>query len=261
MKNLHFNLSGPTGKPVIIFLHGFLGSSADWDFMVRQFQAEYRCLRVDLPGHGQTQLANPEHYSMPHTARLLINLLDHLQIKKANLLGYSMGGRLALYLTVHYPEYFERVILESASPGLEDVNERKQRQKQDEQLAHALKNKSLEQFLHEWYHRPLFKNLSEQPGFERLFRRRLQNDPIELAKSLRFMGVGNQESLWPQLTDIRLPVLLLVGALDQKFCDIARRMQKMNPHFTLAIVEDCGHTVHFENEKRFLQEVSDFLLS
>lgn len=261
MKNLHFNLSGPAGKPVIIFLHGFLGSSADWDFAVEHFQFDYQCLCVDLPGHGQTRLADPKHYSIPITARLLIDLLDQLQIKKANLLGYSMGGRVALYLAVHYPSNFEKIILESASPGLEDVTERKKRQEQDEQLAHVLEKKNLKQFLREWYHRPLFKNLLEQADFEKIFQRRLKNNPIELAKSLRYMGVGNQDSLWPRLPEIHLPVLLLAGEMDQKFCDIAQRMQKMNPGFTLAIIEDSGHTIHFENEKRFLQKVSDFLLS
>ncbi len=261
MKNLHFNLSGPAGKPVIIFLHGFLGSLADWDLAVEHFQVDYQCLCVDLPGHGQTRLADPKHYSIPHTAQLLIELLDQLQIKKANLLGYSMGGRVALYLAVHYPSHFEKIILESASPGLEDVIERKKRQEQDEQLAQILEKKNLEQFLREWYHRPLFSNLLNQPGFEKMFQRRLKNDPIELAKSLRYMGVGNQESLWPQLPEIQLPVLLLAGEMDQKFCDIARRMQKMNSGFTVAIFEDCGHTIHFESEKRFLQKISAFLLS
>lgn len=260
MKNLHFELSGPAGKPVIIFLHGFLGSSIDWDFAVEHFKVNYQCLCVDLPGHGQTHLTDPKHYSIPNTARLLIDLLDRLQIKMANLLGYSMGGRVALYLAVHYPSNFEKVILESASPGLEDEIERKKRQEQDEQLAQVLEKKNLEQFLREWYHRPLFKNLLGQPGFERMFQRRLKNDPIELAKSLRYMGVGNQESLWLRLPEIQLPVLLLAGEMDQKFCDIARRMQKKNPGFRLAIIEDCGHTIHFENEKRFLQEVSAFLI-
>jgi 2-succinyl-6-hydroxy-2,4-cyclohexadiene-1-carboxylate synthase len=261
MSHLHYQLNGSPGKPLLVFLHGFLGSLEDWNFAAAHFASNYHCLRVDLPGHGQSRLAEPAQYSMPATARLLIELLDQLKISKAHLLGYSMGGRLALYLAVHYPDRFLKVILESSSPGLEDPQEQKQRQDQDERLAQALEKKGLEQFVREWYSLPLFQNLSSHPCFAEMFQRRLQNDPVELARSLRLMGTGKQPALWARLAEVQSPVLLLTGERDQKFCGIAPKMRQRNPQFQISVIEDCGHTIHFENEKRFLQEVAGFLLT
>src|SRR4030043_615955 len=113
MSDLHYQLDGSPGKPLLVFLHGFLGSVDDWNFAVDHFVSDYCCLRIDLPGHGQTRLADPAQYAMPSTARLLIELLDKLKMSQAHLLGYSMGGRLALYLGVHYPDRFLTIILES----------------------------------------------------------------------------------------------------------------------------------------------------
>jgi 2-succinyl-6-hydroxy-2,4-cyclohexadiene-1-carboxylate synthase len=260
VSDLHYQLDGSSAKPPLVFLHGFLGSLDDWNFAVDHLSSNYYCLRVDLPGHGQSRLADPVHYSIPYTARLLVELLDRLKMPQVNLLGYSMGGRLALYLAVHYPDRFLKMILESASPGLENSREQKQRQEQDERLAQALEKKGLEPFLREWYNLPLFQNLSSLPAFTEMFQRRLHNDPLDLARSLRQMGTGSQPSLWSRLPEVQLPVLILAGEKDQKFCDLAIQMCERNSQFRMSVVEGCGHTIHFENEKRFLQEVADFLI-
>jgi 2-succinyl-6-hydroxy-2,4-cyclohexadiene-1-carboxylate synthase len=260
LNHLHYQLDGSDGNTLLVFLHGFLGSLEDWNFAAAHFASKYYCLRVDLPGHGQSRLAEPAQYSMPNTARLLIELLDQLKISRAHLLGYSMGGRLALYLAIHHPDRFLKVILESASPGLEDPQEQKQRQEQDERLAQALEKKDLEQFLQEWYSLPLFQNLSSHHSFTQMFQRRLQNDPLELTKSLRLMGTGNQPSLWSRLPEIKLPLLMLAGERDQKFCEMASKMRQRNPQFQISVIEGCGHTIHFEDEGRFLQVVAEFLL-
>ena len=260
MSQLFYQLDGPPGKPLLVFLHGFLGSSEDWNFAVTHFVSHYSCLRVELPGHGRTRLADPQLYCMPAAARLLVELLVQLKMSKAHLLGYSMGGRLALYLANHYPDRFLKIILESASPGIEDPPEQKQRQEQDESLAQALEKKGLQQFLQEWYRQPLFQNLSLLPLFNEMYQRRLQNDPLELAKSLRLMGTGVQPSLWSRLPEIQMPVLLLTGEKDKKFREIALKMRQRNPQFQVSVIEDCGHTIHFENEEKFLQGVSSFLL-
>jgi len=261
VSDLHYQLNGSPANPPLVFLHGFLGSSNDWNFAVDHLGSNYYCLRVDLPGHGQSRLENNAQYAMPATARLLVELLDQLNLPRVNLLGYSMGGRLALYLAVHYPDRFLKIILESASPGLEDSGDQKRRQEQDERLAQTLEKKGLEQFLRDWYNLPLFQGLSSYPAFSEMFQRRLQNDPLELARSLRQMGTGSQPSLWADLAGIQLPVLLLAGEKDQKFGNIARQMQQRNPQFRVTVVEGCGHTIHFENEKRFLQEVADFFIT
>jgi 2-succinyl-6-hydroxy-2,4-cyclohexadiene-1-carboxylate synthase len=105
-----------------------------------------------------------------------------------------MGGRLALYMTLHFPERFEKVVLESASPGLKTEKERSHRLQADLQLAQKLENSNIKDFLLNWYEIPLFKSLKNSPNFDKLIETRLANNPLELAKSLRNMGTGNQPS-------------------------------------------------------------------
>ena len=96
-----------------------MGNSHEFDEAIQLLSDKFYCLTVDLPGHGKTQvLGGDEYYKMANTAHALINLLDELKIIKCFLVGYSMGGRLALYLTLHFPQRFPKVVLESASPGL-----------------------------------------------------------------------------------------------------------------------------------------------
>ena len=98
-------LIGDRRNKPILFLHGFMGNGADFYPVVEEL-AEFCCLLVDLPGHGLTQVNGNEHYQMPQVALSLISLLEKLDINSCLLTGYSMGGRLALYLIIYFPEYF-----------------------------------------------------------------------------------------------------------------------------------------------------------
>lgn len=120
----HYSFTGNSNKPLIVFLHGFMGNIHEFDEAISLLYDEFYYLTIDLPGHGKTQvLGSDECYTMANTAQALINLLDQLKISQCFLVGYSMGGRLALYLTLHFPERFPQVVLESASPGLQTESE------------------------------------------------------------------------------------------------------------------------------------------
>lgn len=130
----HVELSGK-GLPLLL-LHGFTGDSTTWANLVEKLQLERRCIMPDIVGHGKTE--SPEDsssYEIKTVASHMIQLLDRLKIKQVDLLGYSMGGRLALAIAVNYPERVRRLILESASPGLETEEERAERRQKDNQLA------------------------------------------------------------------------------------------------------------------------------
>ena len=259
--NYHFNYSLTANKklPKILFLHGFTGNFQDFSSVISLLSKKYCCLTVDLPGHGETRVIGDEScYNMPNTAQALIELLDDLQIDKCLLLGYSMGGRLALYMTLHFPERFEKVVLESASPGLKTEKERSQRREADLQLAQKLENSNIKDFLLNWYDRPLFKSLKNSPHFDKLIETRLANNPLELAKSLRNMGTGNQPSLWEKLAQNQTPLLLLAGEYDDKFTTINTEIASLCPAATLEIVPKAGHNIHFENIDNFVAVVREF---
>ena len=94
---------------------------------------------------------------------------------------------------------------------------------------------------------------------EELRRQRLRNDPQGLAGSLRGLGAGQQEPVLARLGDVRIPVLLLTGDLDDKYCDLARRMAAVLPYAHTEIVPDAGHAVHLERPRAFSSAVLSFL--
>jgi 2-succinyl-6-hydroxy-2,4-cyclohexadiene-1-carboxylate synthase len=263
----HYRFSGNSNQPLIVFLHGFMGNCHEFDTAISLSQHFY-CLTVDLPGHGKTQvLDSDEYYTIPNTAQGIINLLDTLNISQCFLVGYSMGGRLALYLTLHFPERFPQVVLESASPGLASEIERLERVKCDNQIAQKLtrishnQNKDFAAFLSTWYSQPIFGNIKNHPQFGQLITSRLENNPSQLAKSLRWMGTGTQPSLWEQIKGLQQPILLLVGEYDHKFLDINRKMVDISKFCQLKIIPNAAHNIHFENSQVFVENINNLGLT
>jgi 2-succinyl-6-hydroxy-2,4-cyclohexadiene-1-carboxylate synthase len=261
--HFHYSQIGTPSQPTLLFLHGFLGSCHQFLPVMERLAQAFHCIALDLPGHGQTQvLGEAQAYGMAQTAQGIIQFLDQLNINKTHLVGYSMGGRLALYLALQFPERFDRVILESASPGLATETEQSQRRLRDQQLAQQLANlgpDDLPQFLHQWYNQPLFASLHHHPHFEKIWYQRLQNNPQQLAQSLRYFGLGAQPNLWPHLAQNQVPLLLLVGELDPKFIAINQQIQTQCPLSQLVIMAGCGHNLHLENLVPFGDQIQRFI--
>ncbi|HEY9673509.1 MAG TPA: 2-succinyl-6-hydroxy-2,4-cyclohexadiene-1-carboxylate synthase [Waterburya sp.] len=257
----HYSLWGNRDNPLILFLHGFMGDSHEFDDVISLLCDQFCSLTIDLPGHGKTRiLAGEECYTMPATAQALIHLLDQLKVETCALVGYSMGGRLALYLSLHFPQRFSKVVLESTSPGLKTQRDRSERIQRDFQLARQLEQSDFSAFLLQWYNQPIFNSLKKNSRFDALVKNRLKNSPCELAKSLRNLSTGCQPSLWEKLHENENPWLLLVGEYDAKFIAINSEMAKVCPSAKLELVSHCGHNIHFENPKLFAEKVKKFLI-
>ncbi len=259
----HYSLSRNLDKPLILFLHGFMGNIDEFEEAIELLSDEFSYLTVDLPGHGKTQvLGQDEYYTMPNTAQAIINLLDQLKIAKCFLVGYSMGGRLALYLALHFPERFFKVVLESASPGLATAPERLERIKRDTQIGKKLARITTQiafaDFLSNWYSQAIFGDIKNHPQYDKMVESRLQNNPQELDKSLRFMGTGCQPNLSPQLANNTIPMLLLAGEYDEKFIYMNTEMAKLCKLAQLKIIDNAGHNIHLENTLMFVQILRDF---
>jgi 2-succinyl-6-hydroxy-2,4-cyclohexadiene-1-carboxylate synthase len=170
-----------------------------------------------------------------------------------------MGGRLALYLNLHFPQRFSKVVLESASPGLKTERDQAERIQRDLELAQQLEKIDFPIFLAKWYSQPLFASLNKHPGFKFMLEKRLQNNPLELAKSLRHLSTGQQPSLWEKLKTNQNHLLLLVGEYDKKFRAINSEMLRLGESSQLKIISNCGHNIHFENPKEFALNVQRFI--
>jgi 2-succinyl-6-hydroxy-2,4-cyclohexadiene-1-carboxylate synthase len=248
--------------PALLLLHGFTGSVRSWDRFVPGWAERCRVVAVDLIGHGETEAPDdPERYTMAHTVQDLAAILDALDIERAAVLGYSMGGRTALSLAATHPERVRALLLESASPGLATAEERAARIRQDEALADRIERDGIARFVEEWENLPLFASLKAQPPEtqRRIRAQRLNNRPRGLANSLRGMGTGRQPSWWEALPALAMPVLLIAGEWDAKFTAIARRMAEALPHSTFAPVPNAGHLVHVEQADLFDTIVREFL--
>lgn len=249
------------GEPLLL-LHGFTGCGQNWAAFLPVFADQFQVVVVDIWGHGRSSSpSNPALYKMENVASDLLWLLDELAVSQAHLLGYSMGGRLALYLATFYPERWRSLVLESASPGLDRAVTRQERSAKDNELADWIEAHGIEAFVARWEQLPLWasqQQLDEETS-QILRQQRLQNNPVGLANSLRGMGTGQQPSLWPYLPTLQLPTLLLAGELDSKFMGINQQMAAQMPDAKLEIIAQAGHTIHLERPYAFQQSVLNFL--
>jgi 2-succinyl-6-hydroxy-2,4-cyclohexadiene-1-carboxylate synthase len=255
---LHYQTYGSPGQPPLCFVHGFMGSSCDWTPIVEALTDEAYCLTVDLPGHGQS-LNRPSYlYSMEGATQALADVLDDAGIDRCSLVGYSMGGRVALYFSLFHPTRVRRLVLESTSPGLPSAEERAERQSLDEERAQRIQE-DLPGFLEEWYRMPLFASLARHGLIEEMVATRSANDPDEIARALRGLSPGVQPSLWDRLCDLSVPTLVLTGALDDKYTGVTARAARRIETAERVVVPKAGHNVHAERPQAFLAQLVRFL--
>ena len=250
--DLNYEVSGDRLSPALLFLHGFVGSSADWREVMGKLEDRTYCIAVDLPGHGASLGIPQDNYTIEGATRAVIRSLDGLEVTRPVVTGYSMGGRLALYLALRYPSRCAGLVLESASPGLENPGERAARRVVDESRAKRLESGDFEAFLRDWYAQSLFASLARDENLlHRTIEARRRNDPGELARSLRGMGTGSQPSLWGELGDLAVPALAIAGELDERYAGISSRMAGINPRIRSEIVPGAGHSVHAETPAKY----------
>jgi 2-succinyl-6-hydroxy-2,4-cyclohexadiene-1-carboxylate synthase len=260
---INLNVERAGAGPPVVLLHGFTGSAATWRPLVEVLAPAFTTLSVDLVGHGESDApAELEHYRMRPAVDDLAALLRAQGFERATWLGYSLGGRVALQVGVHRPDVVSSLVLEGATPGLADEAERAARVRADEELADRIERDGLEWFADYWGALPLWDSQRETLSEEQraaLRRQRLAQRPVGLANSLRGMGTGAMEPVHGRLQEVEAPVMLITGALDAKFTEIAGEMAQTLRDVTMAQVAGAGHAAHLERPGQFAALVLDFL--
>ncbi len=256
----YYQECGPQNEHPILFLHGFMGLSDDWQDVVDQLASSYRCIMPDLPGHGRSGFPiRREMITIQSVAEGIVALLDKLGIDKATVVGYSMGGRVALYTALHFPQRVQALVLESTGPGLEDEYERRVRTALDDDRAYHLRVQGLDTFLDDWYKAPLFESLNRhEDKLVRLKASRHIHNVEGLAAALQGLSTGRQPSLWDKLEQISVPTLLVCGALDHKFTRINRIMSEQIRLCEWKMIGDAGHNTHLEHPEAFTTTILRF---
>ncbi len=246
----------------LILLHGFTGSRENWQPFIDTLAEQYQVVTVDLPGHGETDGPNdPARYAMEPVAADIVALIERVSDEPAHLLGYSMGGRLALYVAVHHSQHLRSLTLESASPGLATATEQAERRDRDNALANRIEREGIVAFVDFWEQLSLWDSQQQLSADVRgrLREQRLRNNPVGLANSLRGMGTGVQPSLWGALEQMTLPTLLITGQHDAKFQRIKDEMAERLPNVERVVIPGAGHTTHLERPSAFLTAVREHL--
>ena len=176
--------------------------------------------------------------------------------EKSVLLGYSLGGRLALHAYIHRPDLWEGVVVVGADPGLASSEEKNQQFTRDLYWADRLKKEPLEQLVREWDEQPVFC------GIENSAPRNLEElDPIQLSQQFEVFSKGLQQNLVPALSELKNPpVLFLAGEKDKKYQQIGDELAELCPVVESRWVEDSGHRVPWENPESFSRILIDFAI-
>lgn len=245
---LHVEVTGK-GAPVVL-VHGFTQSGRAWAGLAEGLSRHHTVITVDAPGHGGSSGARAD---LAGGADMMVEAAGG----PAAWVGYSMGGRYALHAALRHPRAVTRLVLVSATAGIDDAGERATRRRDDAALAARVESEGVEDFLRWWLDRPLFSTL---PSEAAALDSRLGSTAAGLAASLRLAGTGTQEPLWSAIGALEMPVLVVAGERDPTYLAHAHRMiGSIGENAALAVVAGAGHACHLERPDAFLEAVGPFL--
>jgi 2-succinyl-6-hydroxy-2,4-cyclohexadiene-1-carboxylate synthase len=247
--------------PVLVLLHGFAGDGRTWDLVADRLGRGRRLLSIDLLGHGGSDGPPATRHGVETQAGDVAWLIDGLVGQPADVLGYSFGARIALWLASAEPRAVDRLLLESPSAGLRDPEARVARVAADERFAVMLDEGDMAAFHEAWEAQPAFASRAALPDPVRadIREQHLAASGRGLAASLRGAGQGVMPALHERLTAIHAPSLVIAGGLDRVGRERAQEVAGPIPDSDLEIIPDAGHAPHIERPEVFLRVVLDFL--
>ncbi|MFZ9882158.1 MAG: alpha/beta fold hydrolase, partial [Phycisphaerales bacterium] len=222
--------------PRVALLHGFLGSPADWADVLRALRPNIACDALPISSLDPASIGAAAE-----------GLAAHLASRGCDLLvGYSMGGRIALELAATRPELVPRLLLLSSSPGIDNEAERARRRDEDDRRAAELLLDGLGAFADRWYAMPLFDALRAHPAFAEVRARRGAGDAAFWGRAIAAYSPGRTEPRWSALPALAPRTMLAVGALDERYAEVAARAQRIAPALRVETVAGAGHVLPIE---------------
>lgn len=238
---------------MISAIHGFTGSPDSW----RVLDAPAPTQALTVLGHGPGAKALGTETFADEVDRLASQLPPHCE----HLLGYSLGARLSLAMAIGEPERYGALTLIGVNPGLLDEAGREATIQADRSWIEILHTQGIEAFVDAWQALPLWESQQALPASRQEQQRdlRLRHDASQLALALQALGTGVMPPMWQELSRLPMPVTLVVGALDQKYLDIAEAMLTRLPRGRLIVIEEAGHNPLLERPAALRKLLADAL--
>ncbi|MCP3697736.1 MAG: 2-succinyl-6-hydroxy-2,4-cyclohexadiene-1-carboxylate synthase [Aliivibrio sp.] len=258
---LYSKLSVPkenTTRPCVVFLHGLLGTIADWEKISQEVTNTYPALLIDLPGHGKSSAIYVlEDDGFEETCRLIVEQLESSAYQEFIFVGYSLGGRIAMYLNACFklPEniVLRGLCIEGGNFGLLNAEEKHARLKNDIAWAERFEQQPIVDVLNTWYQQPVFSSLNPEQRQD-LVAKRSDNLGKSVGMMLRSTSLAKQPHLLEALHRSTIPMLYICGEADKKFQHLAEQSQ-----LTYQIIAQAGHNAHVEQPERFTHVLNTFL--
>jgi 2-succinyl-6-hydroxy-2,4-cyclohexadiene-1-carboxylate synthase len=238
----------------MVMLHGFTQTARLWGPFGELLMRDHTLIGIDLPGHAGSDAVRAD---LTTTAALVREAITAtIGTAPCDLLGYSLGARVALHVVTGTDLDVRRLILIGGTGGIEDPGARQRRREADEATAAALEaSGDVASFIERWVSNPMFARVAGAAQTEE----RLRNTASGLASSLRLAGAGTQEPLWERLPSLEIPLLAIAGTDDDRFTAHALRLARTAPNAVASLIPGGGHAAHLAQPSLVARTVRHWL--
>lgn len=229
--------------PEVVFLPGFMQHADSWSQVAAAVAERYPVELVDFATWTfDERLGEIRAAAGPESV----------------VVGYSMGGRLALHAALG--SSWAGLLVLGASAGIPDPDERQQRRAADEKLADWIERRPIDEVVARWERNPVFASQPEElVAAQRAGR--LRHSPAELARLLRSAGQGACRPVWDRLDSLMMPVLALAGENDLAYREAAQRIASLVPRGRAGVIAGAGHAAHLEAPAAVAEAILEFVVT
>lgn len=258
---LYYEITG-SGYP-LLFCHEFAGDSRSWEAQVRYFSRRYQVITYNARGYPPSDVpADVPAYTQQHAVDDIVHLMRHVQIAQAHLVGLSMGGYAVLHFGLQHPALARSLVV--AGCGYGSVAGQRQKFQQDaHDVAQRLERDGMRAMAAVYAKGPTRVQFQDKDarGWQEFADQLAEHSALGAALTMR--GVQGQRSsvydLAPQLSQLRVPTLIVSGDEDEPCLDPGIFMKRTIPTAGLVVIPKSGHTINIEEPDAFNRAVSDFL--
>lgn len=253
---MHYQFLQKNNQKLIIFLHGFLGSSNCYNFLLKDIF--YDTLIIDLPAHGKSSISRKD--SFQKVSIKIFEIINHYSHQKKILVGYSMGGRFCLQLCIDHPNYFSGLILESVGFGIANFFDKITRKNWQKQI--IKKTNLLSKFLSFWYSQKLFSSLKNNKEIysKMIFQKRRKISLKKILIAFENFSPLCHECFYNSLVKIKnqINIVYFAGQKDIKYKNILLKLQK---HCKIDgyLFKNVGHNIKLESPTLYKNKLFYFL--